>query len=72
MTGSLSVLSEVNRHLPLVAVPAPGHTNTLRVNTFRKLILFVCGFQPQTFPQILLNKLVRSSLPVELRIQVLA
>lgn len=45
MTGSLSLLSEVNRHLPLVVVPVLGHTHTLRVNTFRKLILLVCGFQ---------------------------
>ena len=57
MPGSLSLFSEVNRHLPFVVVPVLGHTHTFGVNTFRKLILLVCGFQMQTFPEVLLNKL---------------
>ena len=53
MPGSLSLFSEVNRHLPFVVIPVLGYTHTLGVNTFRKLIFLVCGFQMQTFPEVL-------------------
>ena len=72
MPGSLSLFSEVNRHLPFVVIPVLGYTHTLGVNTFRKLIFLVCGFQMQTFPEVLFNKLVWSGHPVKVGIQVLA
>ena len=71
MPGSLSLFSEVNRHLPFVVIPVLGYTHTLGVNTFRKLIFLVCGFQMQTFPEVLFNKLVWSGHPVKVGIQVL-
>lgn len=54
MFGGLSLVAQVDRHLPLVVGTVFRHPDIFGFDTFRKLVFLIGGFQMQPFTEILL------------------